>query len=197
MAAMFFITKNPKLALKINMAGLILSSVYLIWSYGAKEHVNSVAENSLINQNISVTETLTGPSPFNTLLWRVIAMTDTGYVEGVYSLLDDSDEIKFDFYSSDNNLLIPISDDWNVKRLQWFTKGFYKVSTVDNKVVITDIRMGVGDLNFFSFVVGELDKNNVKSAEVEKLEPEEFDTIEPLERLWQRIWDENVELFSR
>jgi hypothetical protein len=55
--------------------------------------------------------------------------------------------------------------------------------------------MGIGDLNFFSFVVGEIDKNNIKTAKVEKLEPEEFNTIEPLERLWKRIWDENVELY--
>jgi inner membrane protein len=122
-------------------------------------------------------------------------MTDTGYVEGVYSLLDESKEIHFDFYPSENELIYPIADNWNVKRLQWFTKGFYKVSNVDNKVVITDIRMGVGDLNFFNFIVGEIDKNSVTSAEVEKLEPQEFNTIEPLNKLWLRIWDENVSLF--
>ncbi len=197
MAAMFFITKKPNLALRINTAGLIISSLYLIWSFGARDYVSSVAEKSLQNQNIPVSKTLVGPSPFNTLLWRIIGMTDTGYVEGVYSLLDESDEVKFNFYSSDQDLLNTISDDWNVKRLQWFTKGFYIVSNIDNKVVMTDIRMGVGDLYFFNFVVGEIDKNTIRTTAVEKLEPEEFNTIEPLKSLWLRIWDEDVKLFRR
>jgi len=195
LTAIFLISKNPKLALKLNMAGIAISSLYLVWSIGAKAHISSVAETSLLNQNISVSKTLVGPSPFNTILWRVIGMTDSGYVEGVYSLLDNSDDIEFKFRSSENNLLDPISDNWNVNRLQWFTKGFYKVSNIDNKIVITDLRMGVGSLYFFKFKVGEKINNNIAIAEVEKLAPEEFNGLEPLKRLWQRIWDEKVEVY--
>ena len=181
--------------LKINLIGIIISTSYLIWSYGAKEHVNSVAERSLVNQNFSTTKTLSTPSPFNTLLWRVIAITDSGYVEGFYSLLDESDEMKFNSYLSQNELLYSIADDWNVKRLQWFTKGFYDVSNVDDKIVITDLRMGVSGLYFFRFTVGEKSTYGIRTAEVEKLAPEEFNSIEPLKRLWHRIWDENVDIF--
>ncbi len=195
LAAIFFIKQNPKLALKLNMAGLVISSLYLVWSIGVHAHVSSVAEKSLMNQNISVSKTLVGPSPFNTLLWRVIGMTDSGYVEGASSLLDKSDEITFKFHTSENELLNPIADDWNVKRLQWFTKGFYRVSNIDNKIVITDLRMGVGSLYFFRFAVGEKNSNITSTTQVEKLEPKEIDTLEPLQRLWERIWNENVEIF--
>jgi inner membrane protein len=195
MAAMFLITKKPKLALKINAAGLLISTVYLIWSHGAQGHVSSVAERSLQNQQIAVSKTLAGPSPFNTLLWRVIGITDSGYVEGFYSVLDESDRMKFDFYPSENELLNPIADNWNVKRLQWFTKGFYKVKNVENKVLFTDIRMGVAGLYFFNFEVGEKNETGITPAGGEKIDPEEFDSFDPLKRIWQRIWDENVELF--
>ena len=194
LASLFFIKQNSKRASKLNIAGLVISSLYLVWSIWVHTHVSSVAENSFINQNISVSKTLVGPSPFNTLLWRVIGMTDSGYVEGSYSLLDKSDEIKFKFHSSENELLNPISDDWNVKRLQWFTKGFYRVSNINDKIVITDLRMGVGTLYFFRFAVGEKKYNIISTAQVEKLDPEEIDSLEPLERLWRRIWDENVEI---
>lgn len=192
--ALFFVTKKPALALKLNFVGLIVSTLYLIWSFGAKEHVDSVAQKSLATQNYLVSKTLSGPSPFNTLLWRVVGMTDSGYVEGFYSLLDESDEIKFTSYLSENELINPIADNWNVERLQWFTKGFYKVSNVDNKIVITDIRMGAAGLYFFRFAVGEKRNNRITAADVEKLDPKEFDSFEPLKRLWLRIWDENVEL---
>jgi inner membrane protein len=193
--ALFFLTKKPKLALKVNTAGIIVSSLYLVWSIGAQKHVSSVAEKSLLNQNISVSKTLAGPSPFNTLLWRVIGMTDSGYVEGIYSLFDESEAIKFKFHLSEKHLLHTIADGWNVKRLQWFTKGFYKVSIIDDKIVITDLRMGIGELYFFSFVVGEKNGDNIIISAVEKLEPEDFNAIDPLKRVWQRIWDENIELF--
>lgn len=195
LAALFFMTNKRNLALKLNTAGIIVSSIYLLWSVGARDHVNSIAQESLKNQNIPVIKTLAGPSPFNTILWRVIGITDSGYVEGFYSLFDESNEIKFNFNSSENELLNTIADDWNVQRLQWFTKGFYKVSDINNKIVITDLRMGVSGLYFFNFIVGERNSDDITVTEVEKLDPEQTDTIEPLKRLWQRIWDENVQLF--
>jgi inner membrane protein len=195
LGAIYFIKNNPKRALKLNTIGLIVSSLYLVWSIGAKVYVSSVAEKSILKNNITVSNTLVGPSPFNTLLWRVIAMTDSGYVEGAYSLLDRSDNIDFKFYSSEKDLLNPIANDWNVKRLQWFTKDFYKVSNIANKIVITDLRMGVGDLHFFNFVVGQKNKSKISSTQVEKLAPEEFNGLESLQKVWHRIWDENVELF--
>lgn len=195
LSALFFIKKNPKLALRLNIAGLFLSSSYLLWGVGAKMQVNSIAENTLSKQNISVSQILSGPAPFNSLLWRVIGITDSGYVEGVYSLLDESEEIDFKFYPSDNKLLDPIADDWNVKRLKWFSKGFYKVSEVNNTIVMTDLRMGFGKYYFFQFAVGEKNNGEIIAAEVEKLEPERFNTSEPLTRLWNRIWDETVEIY--
>jgi inner membrane protein len=122
-------------------------------------------------------------------------MTDSGYVEGIYSLFDESDNIAFKFHSSENELLNPIDDNWNVKRLQWFTKGFYKVSNSSNKIVITDLRMGVGSLYFFNFAVGERINNNISVAQVQKLDPEESNGLEPIKRLFRRIWDEKVEIF--
>ena len=195
LGALFFIKKNTKIAQRLNIAGLIVSSLYLAWGVGAKMHVNAAAESSLMQQNISVSKTLAGPAPFNSLLWRVIGMTDSGYVEGVYSLVDGSDKIDFKFYPSQNELLDPIADNWNVKRLQWFTKGFYKVSEVNNNIVITDLRMGFGAYYFFRFAVGEKNNGEIIAAMGEKLEPEEFNTIEPLKRLWYRIWDDDVEFF--
>jgi len=36
----------------------------------------------------------TTPAPFNTLLWRGVAMSDDGYYEVYYSLLDDAPPIE-------------------------------------------------------------------------------------------------------
>ncbi len=190
----FFLRNKPRLALKFNLIGLIISSLYLLWSLGAQQYVYSVAKKSLATQNIEVSKTLAGPTPFNTFLWRIIGKTESGYIEGYYSIFDQSKEIRFKAHTSEHELLKPISDDWNVERLKWFTKGFYKVYAVGDKIVITDIRMGASGMYFFNFVVGQKTAEGIKSAPVEKIDPEEFNGAEPLKNLWKRIWNEDVEL---
>ena len=88
-------------------------------------------------------------------------MTDSGYAEGFYSLLDEKNGINFTHYHSAPHLLTPIKDEWAVQRLQWFSKGFYKVSRMGNDIIISDLRMGVEPLYFFSFAVGRLDAGEI------------------------------------
>ncbi len=60
-SSFFFLQKKPRLALRINLTGLIVSSLYLIWSLGAQQYVYSVAEKSLAAQSIKTSKTLAGP----------------------------------------------------------------------------------------------------------------------------------------
>ena len=65
----------------------------------------------------------------------------------------------------------------------------------DFEIVISDLRMGVNEVYFFTFAIGKKQGNNIVAVLAEKLEPEEFNSADPLKRLWRRIWDENIELF--
>ena len=70
----------------LNHAGLALGVAWLALTLVIKAHVERVAGDSLPAE---VTRYLTTPSPFNAVLWRVVAMTGEGrYLEGYYSLLD-------------------------------------------------------------------------------------------------------------
>ncbi|MEJ2618644.1 MAG: hypothetical protein P8Z35_27080, partial [Ignavibacteriaceae bacterium] len=117
---------------------------------------------------------------------------DKGYAEGFYSIFDDNSYINFQQYASADSLLEPIKDEWDVQRLQWFSKGFYKVSEIDNKIVISDLRMGVEPLYFFSFVVGELKNGQIVPIKNYKIDQNGFDMKNSLGMLWNRIWNENT-----
>jgi inner membrane protein len=171
---------------------LILSSIYLVWSVGIQSHVSGLARESLHNQNIRVNELITGPAPFNTLLWRTVAMTDSGYAEGFYSLLDKKDIIHFNQYRSENELLESLQDEWAVKRLEWFSKGFYKVSRFEDDIILSDLRMGVEPLYFFSFAVGRVDTNGITAQAPRQVEPPSIDMGANMSRLWHRIWNEDT-----
>ena len=190
----YFLKRNPRLAYRLNTWGLIVSSLYLAWSVAAHTYVSGVAQDSLQNQNITAKQTITGPAPFNTLLWRTVAMTDSGYAEGFYSLLDDSDEMYFTQYQSNEQLLQPLQNEWAVQRLQWFSKGFYKVSRLGDDILISDLRMGVEPLYFFTFAVGEVKGDSTLTQHPRQIEPVQYDMGNSVGRLWDRIWSDDTKV---
>jgi len=124
------------------------------------------------------------------LLWRTVAMTDSGYAEGFYSIFDENEKIHFNHYTSANELLEPLQDNWAVQRLKWFSKGFYKVSRLGNEVVLSDLRMGVEPLYFFSFAVGRF-SSGIVAHNPRQVEPPPYDMGASMSRLWRRIWNED------
>ena len=125
------------------------------------------------------------PTPFNTLLWRVLVMTPTGYAEGYYSLLDRSRPLELMQYPSHPELLARLEDEWAVRRLQWFTHGFYTVSREGDAVMITDLRMGLEPDYFFRFQVGEVHNPHIMPVKSRRLPAER--RLDRLGELWDRL----------
>lgn len=153
---------RPGIAARANLAGLFLSTAYLAWSLGAKSHVQSVTEAALQAQGIQSRQLQVLASPFNTLVWRLLVMTDDGYREGWYSLTKPDRPIEFLHYPSSNELLEGLDDHPPVSRLKWFTKGFYSVTLADDQVVVTDLRMGQEPGYIFRFAVAESEDGNTR-----------------------------------
>jgi inner membrane protein len=175
---------------RANAVGLVLSTLYLAWSVGAKLHVDGVARESLAARSLPYTKLMSGAGPLNTLLWRVVAMDADGYYEGSYSLLDSRRAMRFERYPSRTELLRGLEDHWPVRRLQWFTKGFYSVGLEGDGIVITDLRMGVEPGYIFRFKVAEL--GNPHPRPVSAARAPSLRQYERLRWVWQRIWSEEA-----
>jgi len=115
-------------AMRWNTAGLALSTLYLGWGVAAQAHVEGVVHRTIAATPLADARALVTPTPFNTLLWRVVVMDDDGYHEGYYSLFDEAPQVRLTKHASDTRMLEPLRDDWTVRRLAWFSKGFYGVS---------------------------------------------------------------------
>ncbi|MCW8890822.1 MAG: metal-dependent hydrolase [Sedimenticola sp.] len=180
--------RKPLLAQRFNRAGLLISTLYLGWSLTAQYGVKRLAEESLAHTQSPTSSLLVTPAPFNTLLWRVVAMDDSGYHEGYYSLLDQSSTISFTHYPSENALLDNLQQHWPVKRLTWFTKGFYKVEDLEGAITMTDLRMGAEPDYVFRFKVGTLSNPHPKPAVDERIHmPRNWERVPDMIR---RIWTE-------
>ena len=171
----------------INTAGLVLSTGYLLWTLGAKLHVEQLARSSLEQHHLADTRVLTTPAPFNSLLWRVLAVDDHAYYEGYYSVLDGAGVIDFKTYPRSLELIEPLSDYWPVQRLQWFTKDFYAAALHGSDIVISDLRMGSEPDYVFRFKVGVLGNPHPRAASVEQLPG--IRNFERLRWVWARIWN--------
>lgn len=181
----FLINRNTQ-PVKI---ALIISTAYLIWGFAAQNHVKNIAQAYL---NIHQDKILVQTTPFNTLLWRILVMKKDGYEVGYYSLFDKSKDIAFKKYDSDPKLLEPIKESFAVSRLEWFTKGFYTVKEVDNKIIMIDLRMGLEPNNYvFGFIVGE-HASPTKEIPTQRYQTERG--MNRLSKIWARIWDESVDI---
>jgi inner membrane protein len=144
-------------ARRVAAVGIALASAYVLWSALAKWQVERVAKPSLVLAGLGEAPHFSVPMPFNTLLWRVVAVTPQGFVEGEYSLVADSGPIRFRHYPSDAAALQLVADYPAVRELLWFNHHFMKAEVVDGQLVLTDLRMGAEPDYSFRFAVAERD----------------------------------------
>ncbi|OXY82366.1 metal-dependent hydrolase [Oceanimonas doudoroffii] len=142
--------------IRANRLGLWVSTLYLGWSLVAQWQVGLRAEQLLVQQGIHAERLLVTPAPLNTLLWRVLAITPNGYVEGHVSLLD-REPTPFTRHDGGRALYRQWQDHPHVARMAWFTKGFFRMREQGSELVITDLRMGQEPGYVFNFVVAKRD----------------------------------------
>lgn len=179
--------------LRWNRVGLTLATAYLAWGVAAQHHVKGIAAESLARQGIDARQVLVTPTPFNTVLWRVVAMTPDGYYEGFRSLLDREPGLRFDRFDRGATLHAALSGQWHVDRIAWFSHGFFKLSRQGSQVTITDLRMGQEPHYVFAFAVARLDSERpVPLAEPISVGTRPPDIGASLRWLWRRAGGEQI-----
>jgi len=181
-------------AYKINAITITVSTLYLCCSLILKVVIDDKVNTALQNRGITVNEYISTPAPFTTLLWRVVVMSNGKYYEGYASVFDTANEVTLNAYQTTPSLLNEIKNEWGVKRLQWFTKGFYSVREQQDKVILSDLRMGMECAYVFNFVVGQKDGSAISVGNFEKIS--QRPNLNNLPKIWDRIWHPNTVLAS-
>lgn len=168
--------------------GVVLSTLYIGWSWTAKLIVEDHARDALADMGLRDAAMFSVPTPLNTVLWRVVALTDSGYVEGFDSLLLDEDALKFRPFASNSAALDAASDIPAVARLRWFARDFLRASVEDGRLVLADLRMGQEPYYVFTHVVAEIANPHWKAVPPESI-PLDF-SQRALDETWRRIFAE-------
>lgn len=123
--------------------GLTVSTAYLLFTVALKWAAIPVFKAELDRQGIQYERMMTIPGPFNSILWRALVETDTGFYQGTYSLLEPrNSRISFSFLPRNEQKIAAIKDTRAINRLLWFSKGFYHVSDIDGVLFFNDLRFG-------------------------------------------------------
>jgi len=169
--------------------GLALSTAYLGWSLVAKSMVEREAGRALAAMGLGDAPRFSVPMPVNTVLWRVVAMTDEGYVEGFRSLAVDRGPMRFTAYPSDVAALRENAGVPAVQRLAWFNHGFIGAAVVDGTLQLSDLRMGNEPDYFFRFDVAQRAGDGWRSVPPVQA-PMARDLSATWNATWARIWHE-------
>ncbi|MCD9087546.1 metal-dependent hydrolase [Stenotrophomonas sp. SY1] len=182
------------LAQRALLAGLVLSTGYLGWSQLAKAQVDRAAGQALAGMGLADAPRFSVPMPFNTLLWRVVAMTPNGYVVGDRSLWADRGPMQFTGYPSNVQALRQAADIPAVARLNWFNHGFMRAQVQGGELVLSDLRMGLEPDYNFNFAVAVEQAGQWQALAPRQVAPAYRQAgnrgvlKQRLAQMWQRIW---------
>lgn len=161
-----FLTRTGKYRRIFNYLGIGLSCAYLLFTFYNKYRVNQVFEASLASKNIDYQRYMTAPSIFNNILWQGVAEGDTAYYHGLYSFLDEKQEVlQFTTIPKNHHLIAGYQDERAIKVLKWFSNNYYNIIVrKDGRLQLNDIRFGSTNDSFdsendyvFRFILEEKD----------------------------------------
>jgi inner membrane protein len=162
---------NPKRT-RFNNVGLIVSSVYMLWSFVSKGIGYYQFHQELKQQEIKYVDLETKPTPFNTILWNAQVETETGFKMGYYSLFDTKPIGFSKEYTKNHYLLDQYKEVKAVQQLIKISTGMYLVEKVSEGLIFTDIRfgqMGLKENDQFPWMYLISEKDGIVS--VDKIDP--------------------------
>ena len=136
---------------------LLVSTAYLGWGVWAQRSVLAAARPILQAAGVEAQRVLATPTPFNSLLWRVIAIDGGRYFNLYVPALGAQDELPLLAHPTGAELAPCLEGAAAFHRLAAFAKGFWRLDLVGEEVVVADLRMGLTPNYVFQFAVARLD----------------------------------------
>lgn len=125
LVASLFIFKNKPSRATYNQVGIVVSSLYLLFTLVHKSQVEKHFQTTLTEQNIDYTSLLTMPVGIANLNWYGVAKTkDIIYLQKYAAF--QNEPFPLEYFPINDHLLDGLHPDL-IHIMKWFSKGFYTV----------------------------------------------------------------------
>lgn len=131
-----------------------LSSLYLAFTVAGKHMAESRIHRVLALQQITPEKMFSTPTPFNSLLWRVLVLDGERYYEALVGWFD-AQPPKLQVLPRGAVWRAQLADSPQHARLEWFSQGVLRYDRIGDRLIVTDLRMGVTGYHPFRFVLAE------------------------------------------
>ncbi len=144
-----------RFGLRLQYAALALSSLYLLSTLAGKQMAGHRLELALAEADIQPQVTFSSPTPFNTLLWRVVAVDGDNYYEGLVGWLD-TQPLRLERLPRRASEALPVlQESPQHQRLRWFSQDLLRYDLIEGQWVVTDLRLGMTGYHPFRFALSQ------------------------------------------
>ncbi|MBB3104106.1 metal-dependent hydrolase [Azomonas macrocytogenes] len=172
---------------------LMLSSLYLAFTVVGKFMVEQRVEQMLASHDLHPQAVFSTPTPFNSLLWRVVLVDGDDYHEALIGWFDNSPPQSVRLPRG-TQLAAALADSPQHAQLRWFTSDLLRYDEIKGQLVVTDLRLGMTGFHPFRFPLA--DRHNEYWQLIPHSERLPFGHVDPLrlKLLWTRIWNQDQSL---
>lgn len=176
---------------RVPAVALAVSTLYIGFSLAGKFMAEQRVERELARQGIQAEQLFTTPTPLNTLLWRVIVLDGEHYHEALVGWFDDEPP-QLQRLPRGTHLREHLVDAPMHQRLEWFSGGVLRYDQIGDRLVVTDLRLGMTGFHPFRFDFAQLKEGQWHVHErIDRL-PFSRGEAEHLALLLRRIWQPDV-----
>ncbi|WP_421683886.1 metal-dependent hydrolase [Stutzerimonas urumqiensis] len=168
-----------------------LAGAYLAFTVAGKLMADRRVDAVLEANGIDAQTVFTTPTPFNSLLWRVVVIDGERYYEGLVSWFDEAPPELVELPRG-AALAEVLADSPKHARLVWFTDGILRYDVNGGRLVVTDLRMGVPGFHPFRFALAEQVGDRWRLIEDVDREVTARGDADRLLALWRRIWNQDA-----
>lgn len=178
---------------RVPAMALAVSTLYIGFSLAGKLMAEQRVERELARQGIQAEQLFITPTPLNTLLWRVIVLDGEHYHEALVGWFDATPP-QLQRLPRGLHLREQLTDSPMHERLDWFTGGVLRYDQVGDRLIVTDLRLGMTGFHPFRFDFAHLQDDQWQVHEYIDRLPFERGEPEHLALLFKRIWQPELEI---
>jgi inner membrane protein len=144
-ASIILVVKNTRYQNRAKWAftAITLSGLYLCFAGFGKLYMGDRVKASLKSKHGQHDSYLTTPAPFTSMLWYIVAATDSGYYTAYSSVLDDVNQpLVYQYYHKNDSLLNHVQNKVVVNNLLAFSDKYYTLNTMGGNIHINVLRLG-------------------------------------------------------
>lgn len=134
-----------------------ISTSYAGWTLVAQQWVSHKAKAKLAEIGVEPDQMLAIPTPFNSIVWRVIGIRNDHYFNLYLPVFGGRDTATLYGYPRNTHLAPCQAGESPVAKVDHFSDGFYRLEVKDQEIVLSDLRMGLTPNYAFRFAIATLE----------------------------------------